>query len=207
MSVVLTEKQWAAYFHDLRLCAYHEAGHAVARLHLRLPFRYVTIDPDFAPDGSSGCIAGTGRTYRIDPGGRFSCHYRSNRYYVERHIISGYAGPEAERRYRRRRHVDPQTSAVDLAENAALALQLEGSEERARAFTDWLHLETRDLVGGCWWPEIKAVARALNRYEYLSAKEVKEVISADIARRSKRYRKTHHEAGGILPPEDKEDSL
>ena len=183
-----------AYWEKMRrVAAYHEAGHAVMAYHLHLRYRRVTIDPCELDDDCAGLCEGTGASVRIYPAGRSSCHYQSDRSWAERKILQILAGPEAERRYRRRRTIDPLTDGHDGGDYAQvrdLAIRLEGTSERATAYAEWLRLEARDTVGTTsFWFQVKAVARELHRHDALTAREVREVIWTDIARRNKRWRR------------------
>ena len=166
-----------AYWEKMRrVAAYHEAGHAVMAYHLHLRYRRVTIDPCELDDDCAGLCEGTGASVRIYPAGRSSCHYQSDRSWAERKILQILAGPEAERRYRRRRTIDPLTDGHDGGDYAQvrdLAIRLEGTSERATAYAEWLRLEARDTVGTTsFWFQVKAVARELHRHDALTAREV-----------------------------------
>src|SRR5258708_5007599 len=51
-----TKAEWAAYAR--RATVYHEAGHGVAALAMRLRFRYVTVRPDPTVGSSGHCWVG-----------------------------------------------------------------------------------------------------------------------------------------------------
>jgi len=181
----------------LTATAYHEAGHVVARLLLRRPFRYVEIG---MPTGElEGIVKGlplpSSYHPHVETGGRM-------RTLVEKEIVILYAGPEAELHWRR-------PGAARLAKMPKLGLRLDDGKvvwvdapfpdamvgqladslndddhrmslEEKGAYLKWLQVRARDLIREPeHWSMVETIAKALLKHTRLSYAEVRRVIRED----------------------------
>jgi len=146
--------------------AYHEAGHAVARVRLGLPIRKVTI---VEKDDSYGHVAFQypkwfkPDTMELTP---------SRRIKIENEIIAGLAGHAAELIYSGRNNWSGSSSDMDRLVD--LALYVTGSEAQLNAYLNWLQIRTIDFLRAPLnWLAVENVAQELLKKGSLSAKEVK----------------------------------
>jgi hypothetical protein len=143
--------------HLLARAAFHEAGHAVAAVHYRLPIREVVIRED-----------GSGNT-------SYACHLGLAE--AERWTITTYAGGEAEfDEFRDRRGDRFDLLAID---NMLERLQLDWDESRlADLRRQARRLVERERHG------IRVVADALIRHRHLSATDVRWLKACSVPRPS-----------------------
>ncbi len=156
---------------DRRCAAYHEAGHAVIRVDLRLAFHKVTIVPD---DESEGHVE-PGRAFRTPPEYRQGARFRDA---VERNVKAGLAGVAATQEllgqgtYVEQGDWDSRR-VLDFLE---LLVPL-GDSEIVDAYMRLLDLRTRRLV--THWSNrvaIEAVAAALLERNTLTGREVRAIV-------------------------------
>jgi hypothetical protein len=154
---------------NLKTVAYHEAGHAVISIFLRLRVRYATLKPD---EDSKGHVR---YGYRpIDPN---ACDIFSRNAIWLRSAIVSYAGPIAQRRYSPSSVRSFQGSG-DFSQIADAGLAMaQGGTKEANALFRWLRLHTEGLVDVAW-PQIKSVAEELLRKGRLSEKEICDAMRA-----------------------------
>jgi hypothetical protein len=160
--------------------AYHEAGHAVASIILRVGVRYVTIIPDLK-EGSLGHCAGVSSLRSPD---QYEEHHF--RRIFERGIIVRLAGTIAEAELTGRHgkgfnHV-PRTrgpSGWDGDVAIDLAYPITGGPEELSAYLDWLYFRTRNLLRvHHHWRAVERLAAALLERKKLSGREARRVIFA-----------------------------
>ena len=95
------------------------------------------------------------------------------RRWAETDIMTAFAGPEAERRFRGRRNNIGARSDHRWAMD--VAIQSEGLGERPGAYLKWLHLKVSDYIANVnIWKSIESVASALLEKETLTGREVRE---------------------------------
>jgi hypothetical protein len=152
----------------LKSTAYHEAGHAVMAVHLKVPFALVSIDKD---NDSAGQTYWS-RSKRVNPELHFPLPHWM-RAMIECHAIALLAGDAAERRFRPRRRFAGHSDKRDAYELLAFLDEgpraLELRERLARVLAKHY---VDDL-----WDEIRAVARALMKYKKLKAAKVEAIVS------------------------------
>jgi len=161
-----------------RAVAYHEAGHAVMRLHLGRRLVRVTIKPK-----------GDSLGHMLQPKTKidiqwFGEDWRTRRW-AETEIMVSMAGPEAEKRLTGRRN---NAGAVSDGENVAnVAMKAEGDGELATAFIRWLELKVAAcLASPAVWVQVEAVAAALLERETLSGEEVRSTACRAFKERTRR---------------------
>src|SRR5690348_14957655 len=124
----------------LQRTAYHEAGHAVAAVLLRRPFRYATIMPD--DDDSLGHVqylaAPASLDWDDDNDTRLQRH-------LERVMMTALAGLVAEARLAGRRYWQQAGHDLDTVRDYALHY-CGGNPEGATAYINWLHYRVRVLL-------------------------------------------------------------
>jgi hypothetical protein len=163
----------------LRCVAHHEAGHAVAAIWLRVPFRWVSIKPKA---GSAGRVSGPSPLARLlekHAGGDDLTPREWVR--IESEVVILCAGVAAERGYLQRNGLFSVDSDADLAftgvfdrsMNVDMAARLHGDDpEVADAWLRYLGLRASSLVR--WqWKGVERVAAELLKRRTLSAKDVR----------------------------------
>lgn len=162
MTVSKANQLWAT--------AYHEAGHAVAAVHLGVGIGRlgVSIVPS---DGAAGTCH-TNKTFSGSPDAHTTDRMRLG---AEKRAIILFAGPAAQRKYRSSSvrnyhgHSD-RHGAVDLM-NCFV-----GSNRELEAYINWLRIRAEQLVAIPFaWKTIEAVAAALFERKHLTAQEVKNI--------------------------------
>lgn len=135
----------------VRATAYHEAGHAVARLALGLSLGRVSIVSDAESNGH--CVYALSRTFHPDlaNGQRMEAA-------VHRHIVAALAGESAEYVLRGRHNWGG--ASHDRRVAADLAAYVSGDGEEEAALLKWLDIKARNLVRGRW-RAVEAVAALL----------------------------------------------
>jgi ATP-dependent Zn protease len=149
--------------------AYHEAGHAVACMTLKRPFKRVTI----VPEGDSlGHILKRNCPKSIRPDIVVNC--RSFRW-IEREIICALAGLAAEHRFAGRHNW--RGAGSDFSHAVDLAGNLYFEPAVSSRYLAFMVEQAKCLVAASRvWIEIQAIAAALMERETLSAREAKQVI-------------------------------
>lgn len=135
--------------------AYHEAGHAVAALALRIPVKRVSIVGD-AKRGVAGHVY-LGPSRSVDA--------------MHKQGIVALAGEAAQRRYNPR-SVRAHHGGGDRQAVAEYALERTGSGEQATLLARLWELQARDLVEKRW-DTIQRVAIALLEWQTLDAERVR----------------------------------
>jgi hypothetical protein len=150
--------------------AYHEAAHAVACVHERVPLRSVTIQPDADSEGKASVHHALGG---IDP--YFDIDSENGRLRVERYVRVSLAGGIAQHFYWKN---SVRGDFDDVSKANQLLAKIVGSDEELRAYITLLKIQTRQLVRNLWWAEIRAVAKALVAERHLSARRVRDIIAS-----------------------------
>lgn len=154
---------------SVELTAYHEAGHAVAAVVLRVGAVYASIVPD-AVMGTVGHVKHLGWP---GPPPDVEGDLARVRRHAEPRIILALAGVVAEKRHHGRRH-----NWIGANSDLRAATDLMGhfvSPRQLQAYTDWMWARTEDLVE-LWWPQIEAVATALLDRRTMRGREIREVM-------------------------------
>jgi ATP-dependent Zn protease len=158
----------------LRATAYHEAGHAVARYFLRLPFRYVTIRARGDADGyvMTRPFPRASRD-RIQFGGATANDVQ--RVYDE--VVTDLAGFIAQRRALG--DADPEQSYSDTHGAVGLLDRVCGSNEEVEACAHWLWVRACGLIEARW-AIVEAVATALLEARTLTARQVRAAMIKEV---------------------------
>lgn len=162
MTVSNSNQLWAT--------AFHEAGTAVAAVHLRVGIGRlgVSIVPS---EGSAGTCHAL-KTFSGNPDAHATDRMRLG---AEKRAIILFAGPAAQRKYRSSSirnyhgHSD-RHSAIDLMDYFV------GSNRELEAYLNWLRIRAEQLVANPFaWKTIEAVAAALFESKHLTAREIKAI--------------------------------
>ena len=153
----------------LAITAYHEAGHAIAAHHFRLPVKLVSIVPGeaFAGFVRFGGTRGLNAAAGLLNGASFDGLTR-----VLKKLIVLLAGMEAQR------HYCPEScrtvhSSSDYAQALDYALSfVGGNEQEAEFFLRWLCKRAENLVTGIWGPDIHLLAKELLKRRVMTGREV-----------------------------------
>jgi hypothetical protein len=148
----------------LRATAFHEAGHAVAAWSRGIKVTSATVVP-------AGRFLG--QVTHVNPlrGVRLDCDGSDRaRRRAEADIVVLLAGPAAQRRHNPRSWRSCH-GASDHERATDLAMRVNGSEEAAEAYLNWLAIVARDEVD-TFWDVVERVARELFERRTLSAAEV-----------------------------------
>jgi hypothetical protein len=171
----------------LERVAYHEAGHAVAGVVLKVAIRDVSVEPR---DDSDGRVTsrGPGRALAeaIDTG-YFTLAQRAR---VEDLIVISFAGRVAEEarwsNYTAVGWDDDYGKAVDLA------CKVTQDDEAAGHYCGWLLVRTRRLIAQPWhWAGVEALADELLMHQRLSGRRARAVIQAAQDRWLQQKRQSH----------------
>jgi ATP-dependent Zn protease len=157
---------------ERRAIVYHEAAHAVVALTLGIRFKHVTIIP---VEGILGHVLCESVPMWFNP----ELHLTDcSRVRGESQIIVSLAGHIAELTYLGRRLFFG--AEDDQRRASAIAKHLSDSLEAERALLKRLFLRASELVSARW-PEIQAIATALEERKTLSHDETREIISSRAA--------------------------
>jgi hypothetical protein len=161
----------------LEATAYHEAGHAVAALQLRVGIgrRGVSLVPNEDWSGFVHTLKGFSGRPDIERTGQM-------RLGAENRAIVLFAGEAAQRRFRpmsvRRHH-----AAYDRRHAIDLMNYFVGSTRELEAYLEWLRIRTEAFVASPFnWTLIGAVAAALLTRKRLNADEVKGICQEELQR-------------------------
>ena len=157
--------------------AYHEAGHAVARYWYGIrggtvySFHLVSIEPE---------ADSLGRVLRAPPGEWFRPDIEINartRSRIELEIVSLWGGTLAADKA----GYSGEGAQDDLNSIADFALRMNGSEESAAAYVEWLRLRTVDMLNlEHVWAAVEALSGALLENRTLRWNAAKQIIQAAI---------------------------
>lgn len=148
----------------LEKTAYHEAGHAVAAMHYRIKFKYVTIIPDYE---SAGHVRNQRKVDEITVG-------QFGRDRLEKYLIYILAGNAAIKKLTGR--YDNWGASADHAHAADIVLATFGSIEVANAYLKYINLSATAFVNANQhWVIIEKVAQQLLERKTLTQKEVFEI--------------------------------
>lgn len=146
--------------------AYHEAGHAVANLYLKLPFRKVTISGNKDYLGAVICDRlSKAFAKRVELEDLTPVHFDR----IEREIVALLAGHEAERRFSGRRNSVGAASDYDKAVEWVFRTR---DLDEAPYYIKQLEIRTRKLIER-EWPQVELITKALLDRETLTSKEAK----------------------------------
>jgi ATP-dependent Zn protease len=155
--------------------AYHEAGHAVACIKLRVRVRKATIIPVDADVLGHVSHANVYGGVRLDIETSDRARLRA-----ERDILIALAGDAAERKFCKRRRFG---GGADYERAVDAALHLCSSAKATEAFVNWLAVAAADLVES-QWAAIERVAKALIERKTLTGAQVREAAFPPIGARS-----------------------
>lgn len=163
---------------ELRELAYHEAGHAVACVLLRLALRSASIVPDDASDGRVATRPAYAALERVADG----IYAPGDFVRVCDGLVATLAGPAAEARYRGLDHPTGVLSGSDRDQATEWCLRASGPGQEASAMLVWLACRADNLVASPpHWKAVAAVADALLDRETLSAATVRRIARAELA--------------------------
>jgi hypothetical protein len=167
----------------LKEVAYHEAGHAVAAVVYGQSFRYLTIRPD-KEEGTLGHVTYPG----LSKGLRESLEFRKptdkQRMDMERHVITSFAGGQAQARLRGRH--DHVGARGDYESAATFAVRIVGSGKPLDTFLTYAVACAEHCVKNNWKHICKVAAAVLAHPRHrLSQREVKELMYGPKATLSK----------------------
>jgi hypothetical protein len=161
----------------LEATAYHEAGHAVAALQLRVGIgrRGVSLVPNEDWSGFVHTLKGFSGRPDIERTGQM-------RLGAENRTLVLFAGEAAQRRFRpmsvRRHH-----AAYDRRHAIDLMNYFVGSTRELEAYLEWLHIRAESFVASPFnWKRIETVAAVLMARKHLTAGEVKEICIEELKR-------------------------
>lgn len=160
----------------LEATAYHEAGHAVVRFLVQLSFREVTIVPT---DDTLGCISGGRVLNDFHPDWDDSPRVKSH---LERHILSRYGGPLAERRFARQQGHRWQRNLSQGDCNQALDLAgylPMGSMKETEAYLNWLWVRVEAMLEH-HWAAVEALAKELLAHRRVGYRRARQIIKEAI---------------------------
>jgi hypothetical protein len=150
----------------LERTAYHEAGHAIACIKLKRPFKQVTIIPK---DNSLGHLQPHDKPKSIQPEVETSGRTRS---WLEREILITLAGLASENRFAGRHNW--RGAGGDFRDAVDIATYLYFEPRLIEKYLSFKIEEAKCFVAAeRVWDEIVAVAAALLRRKTLSARDVK----------------------------------
>ena len=155
---------------QLKVTAYHEAGHAVACWRFGWPISRVSI---VLKDAYLGAVTADDPTLNIRPDMDGS---KGAKQAMRESIVVCCAGPRAQVRYDASSWHDGH-GEKDFKVAGGLALRLGGISERANALGEKLDAEAQALVES-HWAEIEAVATALLEHKELDGDVIKELLEA-----------------------------
>jgi hypothetical protein len=152
--------------------AHHEAGHAIAALHLRRPFHHASI----VPDEERGTLGHACCPNRIKPNAWRSELSTRRRSILEQDIMVRLAGGIVEERFTGRNNPDGCVDDESDAFASALVIT-DGDDEEARALIAWLRIRTANALfrNPILWSVIQAVAAELLVRQTMTAAEVRAV--------------------------------
>lgn len=153
--------------------AYHEAGHALAAWHGRLPIRECSIVPDDGA-GTLGHVTHHPSPTSFQPDVASATELR-NRARIEAHVVTSLAGTFAARLVSAR----VSSASWETDRNAAVDLldYLVGSKEELQAYLGWLTVRARQLAQAEHLrPALDALAAALLEHRRLSGREARRII-------------------------------
>jgi len=152
--------------------AYHEAGHAVAHVELRVPFKYVTITPDEAA-GSLGHVQANDTPAWFDP--ESNTDWRRHQLYIEDQIVILWAGPAAEAKLKGRNNW--RGSRSDMSTAIDLAFYVYGRTDTVEKYVSYLRSLATGFVDARWnWLCIERLAASLLERERIHAREVRKLM-------------------------------
>lgn len=154
----------------LHATAYHEAGHAVARFLLGLPFKNVTVIPteDYLGHVKPYSLP---KSFKPDIDlGNLKIRLR-----LEKEIMASLAGHAAERRFSGRRNFSG--SDHDYRYVVDLAMYVGGSSKQTETFMKWMQIRTDEWVDSQGFQRaVKVVADELVKKKQLSCEEVRNIL-------------------------------
>ncbi len=162
---------------QLECTAYHEAGHAVAAIHLGQTVKRVSIVPR-EEDETLGRMTG-----RKPPGWFEPDVYRDSRHrdWIEGEVLVLLVGGLAEARLKGQRN--RVGAGGDYQAVLRLTGYLCGSKEEEKKYLDWLHCRARGLLDAPgFWRAVKDVAAELLREQEISGRRARAIYRAGIQR-------------------------
>jgi len=177
---------------ELRVTAYHEAGHAVAAFMLRRGISYVTIEADKDSLGSCKHPRGIREFSTLDVAAIVDLRLRAK---VEREIMILFAGDIAERQFRHRRR-QVRGSWADYGYAVDLADYVTTGDNELELYLDWLYGRTENLITRIdVWPAIEALATALLEDKRIGQRRARRIIQA--ARKAAMQKILDEHDGGV----------
>ena len=166
----MTKKAVVSKSNQLWATAYHEAGHAIATIHLRVGIGRLGVS--IAPSGDATGTCHTLKAFSGSPELETTGRMRLG---AEKEAIILLAGPAAQRKFRpsslRNYH-----GHSDRHRAIELMNCFVGSNRELEAYINWLRIRAEQLVANPFaWRTIEAVAAALFERKHLTAQEVKDI--------------------------------
>jgi ATP-dependent Zn protease len=155
----------------LKQTAYHEAGHAVMAVWLRLRVLHVSIIPD-EEEGSLG-HTDQGKGAKIEPENRESS--TETRFQIERLVLVLLAGNAAERILANRKC--SAGSESDYSKASGLLSYLAPRDDEMRSYCVWLGERAKTILLSDWnWYAVETLANELLKQKYIGAKMVRQIV-------------------------------
>jgi hypothetical protein len=171
---------------ELEEIAYHEAGHAVAQVLLRLPFKHATIVAENPTAASGSCLTLKSSHRFFDAMAYHELNAR-DRKYLEHSVLSALAGPASQEKFIGS-PPSKWSSTHDYEQAQALVMKVSAGERECQAYFSWLKVRAEELwCDANKWAMVQQVARDLLEQGTLTGRAVGKAASTCLKTRARRH--------------------